>query len=170
MVFFSFCLNYKKKCLWSGKVLMIQMLQNDTMNLRGHHWRGVFAILKQFQANDIDLIMSCLVLIIKLIFSSVRTYVSKHKTQIGFSQQIMRLKQAMLIKYFEVAQLYSNQIQTQTFSIGVVSTFTGQIFFGTLWRRCYCIFKCDFSVYRFPRCSSKYIFVLIKNMLHLLTH
>lgn len=97
--------------------------------------------MNQFEANDADLIMSCVVLTVKLIFISVKTYVSKHKTQNWFlTTSAAEISNVNLNILVEVAQLNSKEIQTQTFSIGLVSNFTEQIFFGTLMRRCYCMY------------------------------
>ena len=58
-------------------------------------------------------------------------------------------------------QLYSKQIQTQTFSFGVLSNFFGQIFFEHFGAGVTASSSCDFSVYMFPRGSSKYLLLLL---------
>lgn len=80
------------------------------------------------QFDDADLIMSCVVL-------------TKHKTQNWFlTTSAAEISNVNLNILVEVAQLNSKEIQTQTFSIGLVSNFTEQTFFGTLMRRCYCMY------------------------------
>ena len=161
LFFISYRLKYKKHCLRSCKVLMSQCwLKCNIWNWPGLRWRGTSAIMNQFEANDADLIMSCVVLTIKLIFISVRTYVSKHKTQNWFlTTSAAGISNVNLNILVEVAQLYSKEIQAQKFSIGLVSNFTEQIFFVTLFFGVDVSVSsgCDFSVYRFPLCSSKYL-------------